>query len=726
MKISTQPHGRRSARRTSLSLCALACALSATTAIADEAHDADTNSTTRNRTQEIIVTGSYTSDDALASGTGLGLTIAQTPQSVTVITTQRIEDQGLHTLTDVVNNAAGISAQAYDSSRNGFSARGFTISDYQVDGIPVQWDIGFSAGESLLDLAIYDHVEIVRGATGLMTGAGNPSASINLIRKHATSRELTGSVSGSYGSWNRWSLTGDLSTPVTSNGAVRARVVARYAQGDSFVDYLHNKTGVLYGVVDADLSPTTLISIGASFQKNDPSGSQWGGLPVWYSDGTRTNWRRSKTTAAKWASWQSTNTTQFLNLTQQLGANWTIRGYVNHTQNKGKLRLLYLSGTVDRDTGEGLSPLASRYQSKADQIDAGLRLNGTFALLGREHELTLGASYARQDFDYYSFAKGTVASVGDFFEWDGSFAEPEWGARSQVVDRTTKQWGYYAATRLSLADPIHVVLGARLSSWTRKGSYYGSTQDYGDHDRLLPYAGVLYDIVPGHTLYASYTKIFNPQNYQDLNGDFLPPVTGVNYEAGLKSRFFAGALTTSLAVFRIEQDNLGQVDPDNIVPGTTNQAYTAAQGAHSKGFEIEANGRILPGWEVSASYTGFKARDADGSRINTLSPQRLARLFTTYTFQDGLDGLAVGGGVSWQGFTYTDATNPVTSETERLGNPAYALVNLMARYRLDNGLSAQVNVANLFDKTYYSQIGFYSQYAYGEPRSVTVTLRYGF
>ncbi|MXP24726.1 TonB-dependent siderophore receptor [Altererythrobacter indicus] len=720
MIFATRPHTCAASRHASISLCALACVLSANTAQADEASDAD-------GAKQIVVTGAYTSDKALASGTGLDLTIQETPQSVTVITTQRIKDQGLHTLTDVVNNAAGISSQAYDSSRNGFSSRGFTISDYQVDGIPVQWDVGFSAGESLLDLAIYDHVEIVRGATGLMTGAGNPSASINLVRKHATSQELTGSVAGSYASWDRWSLTGDISTPITSDGTVRARVVGRYAKGDSFVDYLQDRTGIAYGVVDADLSPTTLLSVGASFQKNDPDGSQWGGLPVWFSDGSRTDWRRSKTTAAKWASWQSTNATQFLNLTQQIGSNWTIKGYANHTQNKGKLRLLYLSGTLDRDTGEGLSPLASRYQSRSDQIDFGLRVNGTFALLGREHELTLGASYAKQNFDYYSFARTSdLGSTGNFFEWDGSFEEPQWGERSQVVDRTTKQWGYYAATRLSLADPLHVIVGARLSSWTREGNYYGTAQDYGDRNRLLPYAGVLYDIVPGQTLYASYTKIFNPQNYQDRNGDFLPPVTGVNYEAGLKSSYFDGALTTSLAVFRIEQDNLGQIDPDHMVPGTTNQAYTAAEGAHSKGFEIEANGRILPGWEVSASYTGFKARDTNGVRINTLSPQRLARLFTTYAFQDGLEGLAVGGGVSWQGFTYTDATNPVTSKTERLGNPSYALVNLMARYRMNNGLSAQVNVANLFDKTYYSQIGFYSQYAYGQPRSVTATLRYEF
>ena len=74
--------------------------------------------------------------------------------------------------------------------------------------------------------------------------------------------------------------------------------------------------------------------------------------------------------------------------------------------------------------------------------------------------------------------------------------------------------------------------------------------------------------------------------------------------------------------------------------------------------------------------------------------------------------------------SYTDTTNPVTGNPERLEVRPYALVNLMGRYQLDNGLSLQLNVENLFDKKYYSQIGFYDQLAFGEPRNVTLTLRY--
>ena len=677
---------------------------------------------------EIIVTGSYTTDDKLASATGLPLSLQETPQSVTVMTAQRMEDQGIRTLSDVINNAAGVSSRALDNARNGFSARGFDIDNYQVDGIPVQYDTAYSAGETLLDVALYDRVEIVRGATGLMTGAGNPSASINLIRKHADAETLTGSITATASRWDSYSVMADIGAPVTSDGAIRVRGVAKYEEGDSFTDLLHNKKLVLYGVIDADLTPDTHVSAGISYQDNDPRGTQWGGLPVWFSDGTRTDWARSKTIGADWTTWQSTNQTMFARLEQNLGADWQVTVYGNRTLNKSDMRLLYLSGTVDKDTGEGLGAFAANYQGRAAQNDIGVRVTGTYRLFGREHDLIAGASYASQDFAFYSSSALDTATPGNFFDWDGTFPEPAWGPRSQVVDTRTKQWGYYTATRLSLADPLRLIVGGRLASWERSGTSYGASADYGDRNRFLPYAGLLFDLTPHHTLYASYTKIYQPQNYQDQNANFLPPVTGANYEAGLKSTFFDGRLNTAISVFRIEQDNLAQQIPNEYVNGdpTLGLAYRAAKGARSTGFEIEANGEILRGWQVAANYTQFKAKDASDVRINSLYPQKLLRLFTTYAFGGGLDGLTLGGGVNWEGLSYTDTTNAVTGAAERLEVRPYALVNLMARYQLRNGLSAQINVENLFDKTYYSQIGFYNQLAYGEPRNVTLTLRYQF
>ncbi|MFE8585970.1 TonB-dependent siderophore receptor [Sphingomonas sp. NCPPB 2930] len=679
--------------------------------------------------EDITVIGRYTTNDRLDSATGLGLTIQETPQSVTVVTEQRLYDQQLRSLSDAINNAAGVSSKNYDSSRNGYSARGFIIDNYLVDGVPVQYDPGYSAGESELDLSIYDRVEIVRGATGLLSGAGNPSASINLVRKHATSDHVTGSLVASAGRWNDYLVQGDISAPVTSDGSVRVRGVARYQDSDSYVDLLGNRKLVLYGVVDADLTPSTRLSAGASYQDNDPRATTWGGLSPWYADGSRTDWPRSKTIGANWTRWATKQRAAFVNLEQDLGADWTLRLYGNYTRNTGDLHLLFLYGQPDRTTGIGLGASPARYDSIRDQWDTMARLTGTYTLFGRRHELIVGASYAKQKLDFLSYATNyaNLAPVGDFNAWDGSYPEPVWTDRSLALSWNTKQWGYYAATRLSLADSLKVILGGRLGSWTRDGMAWGTPTNFGRKNRLVPYAGVLYDLTSNHTIYASYTDIFQPQDYQDRNGDFLAPVKGSNYEAGLKSSFFGGRLKTALSVFRVQQDNLGQEDQGYFIPGTINPAYRAVSGAKSTGFEVEANGEVTPGWAISMNYTQFKAKDRDGGRVNTLYPQKLLRLFTTYEVRSGtLNGLTLGGGVNWEGSSYTDTTNPVTKVPERLQVNGYAIANVMVRYPISERLSLQVNADNIFDKKYYSQIGFYNQLAYGRPADVKATLRYAF
>ena len=136
-----------------------------------------------------------------SAGTRFDLAPREIPQSVSIISHQRIEDQNLDDIIDVLGNTTGVTSTQSDSERTEFYARGFYIDAYQFDGLPTQMVQNWSYGDSGLDLALYDRVEVVRGATGLLSGAGNPSASVNLIRKHADSAELAGSVSVNVGSW---------------------------------------------------------------------------------------------------------------------------------------------------------------------------------------------------------------------------------------------------------------------------------------------------------------------------------------------------------------------------------------------------------------------------------------------------------------------------------------------------------------------------------------------
>jgi outer-membrane receptor for ferric coprogen and ferric-rhodotorulic acid len=185
-------------------------------------------------------------------------------------------------------------------------------------------------------------------------------------------------------------------------------------------------------------------------------------------------------------------------------------------------------------------------------------------------------------------------------------------------------------------------------------------------------------------------------------------------------------MPSTVALFRIEQDNLAQVDTGFLVPGTIFDAYRVAEGATSDGFELELVGAVTQDWVISASYTQFKAEDADNQEVNTDQPRKMFKLFTTYSLSGALADLTVGGGINWEDANYTSAINPTTGAAEDLEQDDYSLVNLMARYDFSRQLSAQMNVSNLLDETYYSQIGFYSQLAYGMPRNISAELRYQF
>ena len=667
-------------------------------------------------------TGSYNVPGPMNTATRLGLSVRETPQSVTVVTRQVMDDMGLESITEVVNATNGVNAKSFDSSRSGFSARGFAIDNLQIDGVPTTWATGWSAGESLTDTLLYDRVEVVRGATGLIAGAGNPSAAINLIRKRADSDVFTGQVSLSGGSWDRYQGALDLSSPLNESGTVRGRVVGSYLNQHSYTDLLKNEKSVLYGTLAVDVTADTLFNVGASYQDNNPSGSTWGGLPIWFSDGSRTDWDRSKTTAADWSRWATAQTNYFANIEHLFDSGLRVYGAYSKSINDADLALLFLSGAPDKQTGEGLRASPAWYEVKREQDNLDLYMSMPFEAAGQSHDLTLGVLHSEQDFKSDNRQRPDPVAPGNFFAWDGSYAEPEWGAQSRYTTQSTKQTGVYAVTRLTLDDPLKLILGARVSNWTTNGmKWNGDLYGYEHKQVVSPYAGLTYDINDTYSTYVSYTDIFNPQDYQDRNGNHLDPLEGSNYEAGIKADYLNGRINASLALYRIEQDNLAQPDGDNLIPGTINQAYFGAQGTTSNGFEVELTGALTENWNMMVGWSQFKAEDARGAAVNTRFPRQTATLFTTYR----MDDLTLGGGINWESSNYTFANNPL-GQREKLKQDAYSLVNLMAKYQINPAMSLQLNLNNVLDKTYYSQIGFSNQFAYGAPRNAMLTLKYDF
>lgn len=661
-----------------------------------------------------------------SAGTRFDLAPREIPQSISIISHQRIEDQNLDDIIDVLANTTGVTSTQSDSERTEFYARGFYIDAYQFDGLPTQMVQNWSYGDSGLDLALYDRVEVVRGATGLLSGAGNPSASVNLIRKHADSAELTGSVSVNVGSWGRTRTTVDVGSALNASGTVRGRVIGSYLDTDGQMDRYNQRKTLGYAVIDADLTPDTQLSVGYDYQQKRANGATWGGFPMLYSDGSRTGYDESFNASPNWTYWDTTSKRAFATLQHAFSNGWKFKVGATHDETKADDKLFYPAyndwttgaSNFDRTNGTGISPSAGFYNTERKVTGVDGYVDGPFQLFGREHQFMAGLSYNKRDYaNYGDYQVGGAGKTWDpftsYLHWTGNISEPNWNPLALASQGTITQKAGYAAARLSLTDPLKLIIGARYTDWKSEGE-----NDDREHKVTTPYAGLVYDINDTYSTYASYTEIFQPQTARDRNDRYLDPVDGKSYEVGVKGAWFDNRLNASLAVFRIEQDNVAQVTSEPIIGRPGEFASIAARGTVSRGFEFEVNGELAPGWNATFGASRYVAKDINGADINTNLPQTALKLFTSYTPQS-LQELTVGGGANWQNRIYYAV--PAYGRIEQSG---YALVSAFVRYRISPEFSVQANLNNLLDKKYLSQINGYG--AYGDGRNGSLTFTWSF
>ncbi|MDQ2101521.1 TonB-dependent siderophore receptor [Azospirillum isscasi] len=666
-------------------------------------------------------TGSYTTGTT-SSATKLNLSPRETPQSVSVMTRQRMDDQGLNEIRDVLDQTVGVTrlqAGALGSDGSEVFARGFAVKNYQVDGIPRSTVYGFD--DSISDMAVFDRVEVVRGATGLLNGVGDPSAAVNMVRKRPTP-VLQGYAEGQIGSWNRYRGEADLSGPLTGNGRLRGRVVGAYQDNDSFIDRLHERKKVLYGILEADVTEDTTWSVGVEYQKHRSDDASRSGFPLFHTDGTKTDISRSYNSGADWAYFMHDNLTVFSDLKHRFGNGWTATLNVERNNREYDGLLGYgVRGSLNRDgTGMGIWP--GRWNSDLEQTSVNADVSGPFELFGRRHELMAGVGgyYAkRKGLDYpLWYINGYDYSIPNFFTWNGNIARPTLNPTgwSQTDER---QMAAYAATRLRPTDALSFILGSRISRWSQDEKSHpnggaATVKKRSENGVFTPYAGIVYDVTDIWSVYASYTSIFKPQDYKDVSGQTLDPLDGNAYEAGVKAEFFGGLLNASAAVFLIQQDNLGEADPGRFTPDG-GQAYRAVKGAESKGFELEVAGEVMAGWQVGGGYSHTTVKNANGQRMMTYVPRDMVKLFTTYRLPGAWDRVTVGGNVKWEGDIHNG------TGARRFDRDGYAVVDLMTRYQITDKVSATLNLNNLFDEKYLTSIQNYG--FYGEPRNVLLSLR---
>jgi TonB-dependent siderophore receptor len=660
------------------------------------------------------------------SATRLNLSPRETPQSITVVTRQMIEDKGLSTVEQVLQHTPGVSMVGDASQNSQIFVRGFYMeSGIQVDGLnttsaqPI-YEGSISQG---LDPAIADRVEVVKGAAGIVAGLGSPSASVNFIRKRPTS-EFQASAEASVGSWNRLSGEVDIGGPVNADGSVRARLVTAVRHGNSYIDRYGYDKSVFYGVVDADITPSTTVSLAVDHQRSDTDGAfNYSSNPAFYLDGGTFRPSVSFSTGQDWTYWNVRQTSVTPTLEHRFDNGWLGKIALRHAEASIDRVSFYPGEYVDRSTGMMVGAWGpanadrSLRQSDTDSLDA--YATGRFDWLGRKHDLAVGMNYGRNDFSMATYNSDTLPAYGI---GTGAIAAPAISSTATYDQLYSQQQaGLFATARFNPTDALKLMLGGRFSNWqhTTDDRANGSSNTVRHNNIFTPYLGVVYELGRNTSLYGSYTGVFRPVTYYGADGKLLEPAEGSNAEIGVKFGLLEDRLNLSLAAYQSKEDNYPEWADQGRLP-SGEWIYKSVDGVKTTGFEAELSGRLAPGWEVSGGYTFNRAKDATGAAKLTYVPKHQVKLSLNHKVDAAL---TLGGSLRWQSSSYYDTTIYAASPsiTVRQEQKAYALLDLMARWQFTPRYAVTVNLNNVFNKVYNRSIWGYADY--GEPRNVVVSLR---
>lgn len=694
--------------------------------------------------------GSYR---ALQVSLGKGQSVRETPQSISVMTRQRIEDQGLNELGDVLLQTPGITAAAgsYASVDKIFS-RGFEVRNVQVDGLVAGEFSGFFGTPNL---AMYDSVEVIRGADGLFSGNGEPGGSINLVRKRPLAQRQI-SINATAGRWDYYRAEVDVSTPLALDGKVRGRLVASYMDREYFYDVANNENPFFYGIVEADLTENTRIFAGGSFDKrNGTPGNP--GMPRAH-DGSDLKLPRSTGLFAAWGVEDYEKKEFFLGIEHQFSDRWSLKTEATVSDTERYLVNGSLYGAIDPQTGLGGQIGlwgGNDLGSKTRTVD--LHLNGSFDLLGRTHTLVSGVDWREVVFTQYQMQTDFNQPIPAQNVY--SFDPYNIPAPSKVrynrgwKDYGSFQQGIYARVNWSLTDRLNLITGLRNADYDYESPLVTfdaqgenivrrSLTKYGENNILTPYVGLTFTVNPQWLLYASLTDIYKAQSHRltgPLPGTPLDAIEGQNMEVGVKGEFKDGRLTTAVSVYRIEQT--GEAVRDPAFPSTPfgdlglNCCWLSLGEVVSEGVDTEVNGEILPGWQISAGYTWNRNKNERTSVVyHSVTPKHLFKLWSDWSFSGALAGWSFGVGATAQSEHFVNGTLKAWNQNSgqfdgpsvpfQFSQGGYAVWNSRIAWQVDNNWSVALNVNNLFDKTWYQTLGSADNgNFYGEPRNAMVTVR---
>ena len=682
--------------------------------------------------------------------------LREIPQSVSVFTEQRLRDQAQVDGARVLEWMPGVfNERARDTDAPSFSSRGFDLDNVSIDGSLA----GSSFWQMPGDLSIYDQVEVLRGPNGLFSGggrSGSPGGQINFTRKRPLESAQT-QAEAALGSWKQRRATVDVNRRLLADGSLGVRLVASQANREYFFRNASRKNTTLYAV--AAWQPVASLTLTAGTDWERRRGKPWtAGLPM-RGDGTFPGYSRRLSTVSPWARWDADTLGFFTEAAWQFRDGWKLKAAWNWRREERDWDFGFLSGYVDPIPGSSQMALyqnAQRRLGTSNSRTMDVTLTGSFDWLGRRHDLIAGADWrwekSRQltPVEYAYGSRPTPAYPDNPVPIDPGTLDMRAPWRPAIWGRNTwsrtpsRTWGAYASLRLRLTDTVSSILGGRLSSYHYGGYFNPGRNRVADgafhKSRIFtPFAALNWDFSPRASAYVSYTDIFDVYNRYDVHGKMVPPVTGANWELGLKTEWMDKRLTGSAALYQTDRKNQSRRDPGAPYPCpaspiSDSYCYIADNRQRVRGIELELAGLVRPGLKIALGATlqhHRYIRNLDNrGRPGDLTwgedtPRRTFRAWADWRLPVAGGAWRLGGGVRANSGYYYARTASGRVPAARMSQGGYAIWDAMLAWQPNPRWSVQLNISNLFDKHYFADVNL-NQVSYGEPRSFMLTARMRF
>ncbi|SEN25508.1 iron complex outermembrane recepter protein [Paracoccus alcaliphilus] len=623
--------------------------------------------------------------------------LAESQQSVSVVTNQQIRDQGAANLSQALSYTAGVSSQPFgaDPRADEPIVRGFSSSHAQyVNGLRQ----GRYFGATNYELYGMQQVEVLRGPSSSLYGAGSPVGVINLVQKRAQDFDFN-EVGLSYGSNDSRKLFFDLNRVVSDD--LSWRLTGLGSDIRQQVREVNNERGYLAGAVRWRPDDATVIDFMASYTKDKPISPI--GLPYELTQTGDGDYLRDL--YAGQSDWDDSDRTMWnlgLEMSHQMDNGWTLAQAFRYEKLDWDYTGTYLpiGATLQPD---GTFPRGSSRQSeRSESISLDTRLSGEMQTGAATHQLLFGVDIRKYDADessHFGTAPGFDPRTGTATDGERGFA-----GTPNAGSVTLKQVGVYAQDEI-VYDNWRGSLALRYDYVKQTGEQYGFESAYKEND-LTGRAGLSYVFANGVMPYVSYSSSFDPQTGRTEDGRPLDPTTGRQWELGVKYQPAEFDALFTAAIYDLRQKNIRQAIGGNL--------YQQIGEVKSRGVELEATAELAQGWDIRAGYAYNDTEQVGGTNTGQPMPNAPRHTASLWLDRDFGNGLRVGGGVRYVG-ARDDTTN-----THRLDD--VTLVDLGASYTRDN-IEASLNIHNLTDKTYVSTCSFFGCF-YGEGRTVMATVAY--